>query len=508
MAARSRLTAGAGSSVAERGTRQRLAHDVGGEAEPRRRPDVDHGEADAVDGDGVAVAGVAGDQRADDGEPRGVAGSRSTATTAPSSSTIPVNTQARSSSSGRPRRCGRRARPGATRSRPRRQRRSAPMLPTPGIASAAGPAPSRAGASVPADRVDEPGGDERAGERGAALEQHVLHVARGRGGQRRPRGRGCAARAVGAASSSSRGAAGSGRRPTTTRSGWRVARAPSVSRTVRCGSSASAVPVPTRTASTWARSACTSARASGEVIQRLLPSAAATRPSRVAAAFQVTNGRPRVTAKVQAGLTAAASVGEQPGLDVDAGRAQAARTAGGDRVGVGLAEDDARDAGGEQRLGAGPGPAGVVARLEGDDGGGTAGRRPGRGAGRRPRRAGCRRRGGSPRRRPCRPGRAARSPRAGWGRAARRGWRPAPGRGASRRSRCCWPSSSCLVVAWTACSGGEEGMRLRRGRRRAAGVVPSRRTPPATAHRPRASSHPDSHRRRRMTAARRVADLG
>ena len=40
----------------------------------------------------------------------------------------------------------------------------------------------------------------------------------------------------------------------------------------------------------------TAARASGPVIHRLVPSAAASRPSRVAAYFHVTRGRPRVVA--------------------------------------------------------------------------------------------------------------------------------------------------------------------------------------------------------------------
>src|SRR5919107_181145 len=100
---------------------------------------------------------------------------------------------------------------------------------------------------------------------------------------------------VGAASSSTRAVLGNRpRRSRTTRSGCRAAAGGvggnSASRTVSCGSSVSAVPDPTTTASQVARSRWTAARASGPVTQRLLPSAAATRPSRVPATFHTTAG--------------------------------------------------------------------------------------------------------------------------------------------------------------------------------------------------------------------------
>jgi hypothetical protein len=60
-------------------------------------------------------------------------------------------------------------------------------------------------------------------------------------------------------------------------------------------------------ASTVPRSACTSARAGSEVIHRLVPSAAADRPSSVAANFHVTYGRPRRTAVSQAMLPRSAA---------------------------------------------------------------------------------------------------------------------------------------------------------------------------------------------------------
>ena len=59
-------------------------------------------------------------------------------------------------------------------------------------------------------------------------------------------------------------------------------------RTVSDGSSARTVPAPTSTASLSARRRWASARASGPVIHRLLPSAAAVRPSRVAANLRTT----------------------------------------------------------------------------------------------------------------------------------------------------------------------------------------------------------------------------
>lgn len=115
---------------------------------------------------------------------------------------------------------------------------------------------------------------------------------------------------VGAASSSTRAAVViRARESTTTRSGWTASGTP---RTARCGSSASSVPEPTTTASASARSRCTSARDSAEVIQRLLPSAAAIRPSSVAAYFQRTKGRPRRTDVSHATLTAAASSASSP----------------------------------------------------------------------------------------------------------------------------------------------------------------------------------------------------
>jgi hypothetical protein len=60
---------------------------------------------------------------------------------------------------------------------------------------------------------------------------------------------------------------------------------------VSCGSSASAVPIPTATASTSERQRCTSARLSGPEIHFESPAAVAVKPSSVTADFSVTSGR-------------------------------------------------------------------------------------------------------------------------------------------------------------------------------------------------------------------------
>ena len=192
-------------------------------------------------------------------------------------------------------------------------------------------------------------------------------------------------------------------------------------------------------------------RAAREETQRLVPSAAALRPSSVVANFQVTNGRPWSIAKVHSRLTRAGLVLEQPALDLDAGRAQGGRSPGGDGVRVALGEDHAAYAGLDQRPGARAGAAGVVAGLEGDHGGRAAGGRRRPGAARRPRRAACRR----PRWQPSATVRAgvveqhAADPRVGAGRDAGR-TRPARARAASPRcSSSGWCSRSSPPVGST-----------------------------------------------------------
>jgi hypothetical protein len=94
------------------------------------------------------------------------------------------------------------------------------------------------------------------------------------------------------AMSNSGPSAGTRPRPSnSTRNGVRAG-ATRTSRTVSAGRSASAVPDPTTTACESARSSCASARASSDVIHCDVPSAAATRPSRLSATFATTNARP------------------------------------------------------------------------------------------------------------------------------------------------------------------------------------------------------------------------
>ena len=234
------------------------------------------------------------------------------------------------------------------------------------------------------------------------------------------------------------------RRPITARSGWRGSGSSTSSRTVSSGSSTATVPVPTSIVSHCARSRWVSSRAARLETQRLVPSAAALRPSRVVANFQVTNGRPCSTAKVQARLSAPGLVGQQAALDLDPGGAQRLRSPGGDRVGVGLGEHHAAYAGLDQGAGAGAGAAGVVAGLEGDHGGGARARP------RRPRAARATSACGvpAPRWKPSATSSPASSrmhaadPRVGAER-ARRGWRRAPARAASRGARA---SRSAVMV--------------------------------------------------------------
>ena len=91
---------------------------------------------------------------------------------------------------------------------------------------------------------------------------------------------------------------------TTTLSGWRVV---STSRTFNCGSSSLTVPMPLSTAQARARQAWPSRRASGPVIHWLWPLASAVLPSRLAAIFMRTQGRPRLMRATKPMFSACAS---------------------------------------------------------------------------------------------------------------------------------------------------------------------------------------------------------
>ena len=229
------------------------------------------------------------------------------------------------------------------------------------------------------DLVDQARREERRGQRRAALEEHVLAVAREQVLQRRLGVAGAQVDGLGGVVEHP-ARRGRGRAPPSPHAAAAAAAGtPAASRTVRWGSSTATVLVPTSIVSHSARSRWVSSRAARLETQRLVPSAAALRPSSVVANFQVTNGRPCSTAKVQTRFSSSRLVGEKPCLDLHAGGAQRLGAADRHRVGVALGDDHSTYAGVDQRLGARAGTAGVVARLEGDHRGSATGGGPGTG---------------------------------------------------------------------------------------------------------------------------------
>ena len=353
------------------------------------------------------------------------------------------------------------------------------MVTTPASASAAGPAPSSFGRDVADDLVDQAGargtprpasarppaaprGTPRSYRAGAAARQVDPAVRAGadlRGGRdpgraRRRRGPG-----------RRRGTPGASRPRPAAAAGWPGCRRAGCA-TVSCGSSASTVPTPTMIASTVGAQPVHVGPRLRRGDPLLVPSAAAERPSRVAANFQITYGRPRRDRRsARRRCRRPPRRARTPDLDLDPGGPQRLRAAGGDRVGVGHGDHDPGDAGRDQRLGAGAGAAGVVAGLQGDHGGAAPGPLAGLRQARRPRRAARRRTRGSPRRRPRRRRRASRSRPRGWGWCCR-------GRG--RRAR--WHAriaassawrSPCVLASARVCS--TRGRARRDGRRAAPG---------------------------------------
>ena len=276
------------------------------------------------------------------------------------------------------------------------------------------------------------------------------------------------------------------RTPITTRSGWWGSGWSYSSRTVSSGSStrdgagADEHHVALRRAAGGCRP-----RGPSRLTQRLVPSAAALRPSSVVANFQVTNGRRCSTRERPGPVQRARLALHQPEPDLDPGGAQGGRTAGGDRVGVGLGEHDAA----RRRPRSAPAAHGPVRPvwLQGSRvTTAVAPRAPvaGLGQAQRPRRAGCRRRGGSPRRPRRRRRRAGRSRRAG----SARGVRRACARARAREHR-------ALL------GGGERHRRpFSSVRSRTRGTEAGRRRTTRTrATTPACSSHPDFDRRSRSS---------
>ena len=267
-----------------------------------------------------------------------------------------------------------------------------------------------------------------------------------------------------------------------------AAGAPSSSRTVSCGSSASTVPVPTTMASHSARSRCTSARAASPVIHRLVPSAAAVRPSSVAAYFQVTNGAPGDGGE-PAALSACASSARTPASTSTPARAAVARRrprAGG----VGRAKTTRATPASSSACVQGP-----VRPVWSHGSSVTTAVPPGpapagRARARRPRRAGCRLRGATPSPTTWPSGARRTQPTRGFGLVGCPTARRARRRGASRRSRRGWPREP-LSASVAAPGARGWSSQARRGQPRhdsAAGRAC-----------PRVASHPDFHRRSRSS---------
>ncbi len=103
------------------------------------------------------------------------------------------------------------------------------------------------------------------------------------------------------------------------------------------------------------------------MIHWLVPSASAVRPSSEAATFSRSQGRPRSMRETKPMLSSRASSPPRAGLDDDAGGGEPRRALPGDqRIRIAHGDDDAADAGGDQRVGAGRRAAVVRARLERD----------------------------------------------------------------------------------------------------------------------------------------------
>ena len=138
-------------------------------------------------------------------------------------------------------------------------------------------------------------------------------------------------------------------------------------RQVSSGSSASAVPIPTRIASHCARSRCTRSLAASPVIATGLRPAAPILPSADTASLSM-HMRPAVAhAADMPGMVARGLVGAEPDIDRDAGGAQPAMALPRHlRIGVLDRRHHARDAGGDHGVGAGRRLAVMRARLQRD----------------------------------------------------------------------------------------------------------------------------------------------
>ena len=246
------------------------------------------------------------------------------------------------------------------------------MVVIPRSATAERPAPRRNGRDVDDDLVDQAGRDERGGQGGAALQEDVLAIADPQLGEGLVRVAGAQVDGLGVvvedppvgrevALPHHDAQRLDGQRPVVS------------SRTVSSGSSTATVLVPTSIVSHSARSRWVSRRAArrGDPARGAVGGGAAP----VEGGGELPGDEGALLAQGDAvdlgergGL-----VGEQARLDLDAGGLEPRAAAGGDRVGVGLGIDHPAYAGRDERLRARTRAAGVVAGLEGDDGGRAAG---------------------------------------------------------------------------------------------------------------------------------------
>ena len=154
------------------------------------------------------------------------------------------------------------------------------------------------------------------------------------------------------------------RESTTTRSGWRAV---ATRRTSSRGSSSRTVPTPVSTAPARLRQAWPSARAASPVIHWLVPSASARAAVERDRRLQAQPRPAALHARDEADVELARLVAAAAPLDGDAGRREPRRAAARDeRVRVAQGDDDAADAGGDERVGARRRAAVVRARLERD----------------------------------------------------------------------------------------------------------------------------------------------
>ena len=350
---------------------------------------VDHGEADAVDRDRVAVPGTGHDGRARDREPHAVAEIGDRGDLAELLDDAGEHQMPPSVRRGRATtvQIG-------TAARPRRAMSSASAVgerPDTGAGQSRDAGPEQDRGQVGDDPVDEPGAHERAGQGGSALEQDVAAApavqgtTAGRPGRRARRGR-CPARRRWPprwVRTSSRTRAEAGVRPwvsTTTRSGCSPT-SPPVGVPHRQG--AGRRPARSRRPRRWCRPRhAAGARGRATPGRRDPPAGPVGRrdPAVEGRRDLPHDERPPQAHAGQPPLVGCLGLaGQQAADDLDTGSTQHGGAAGRGRARLRGRVHDPDDAGRQQRARAGAGPAGVRARLQRDDGRAAAGPVAGRG---------------------------------------------------------------------------------------------------------------------------------